>query len=172
MNNDTIFLLDANSLITPHLTFYPFDFAPSFWSQLETHIESGRIAILDMVKDEVTRGTDALADWIKELPMGLLVDRRSADILSNLQKVLTYVQTNPCYKQEALYEWSKATVADAWLIATAMTYGYTIVTFEERNGNLSERQPSKNPKIPDVADAFGVKVVRLYEMMRDLEFLL
>ena len=26
-----IFLIDANSLITPHLTFYPFDFAPGFW---------------------------------------------------------------------------------------------------------------------------------------------
>ena len=36
-----IFLIDANSLITPHLTYYPFDFAESFWSQMEEHIQNG-----------------------------------------------------------------------------------------------------------------------------------
>lgn len=172
MSNDAIFLLDANALMTPHLTFYPFDFAPSFWTQLETHIESGRIAILDMVKDEVTRGNDSLVDWMNDVQIRTFVDHRSVDIIINFQKVLNHVQTNPCYTPRALQEWSKETVADAWLIATAMTYGYTIVTFEERSGGLSERQPSKNAKIPDVADVFGVKVVKLYEMMRNLEFLL
>lgn len=27
---DELFLIDANALITPHLTYYPFDFAPQF----------------------------------------------------------------------------------------------------------------------------------------------
>ena len=44
------FLIDANSLITPYKRFYPFDFAPGFWTQMEDHIQSGEIAILDLVK--------------------------------------------------------------------------------------------------------------------------
>ena len=28
--SEAIFLIDSNSLITPHLTYYPFDFAPGF----------------------------------------------------------------------------------------------------------------------------------------------
>lgn len=170
MSNDTIFLVDANSLITPHLSFYPFDFAPSFWSQLETHIASGRIAILDMVKDEILRGTDSLCTWMQDAPVGLLIDHRSPEIISNYQKVLTHVQTQPCYKPSALHEWSKASVADPWIIATAMTHGYTIVTFEGRNNNLSAHQPSKEAKIPNVAEAFDANVIRLYDMMRILEF--
>lgn len=60
--SEEIFLIDANSLITPHLTFYPFDFAPGFWSQLEQSIQDGRIAILDMVKAEILHGNDNLKE--------------------------------------------------------------------------------------------------------------
>ena len=38
--SSSIFLIDANSLITPHLTYYPFDFAPGFWEQIERPIVS------------------------------------------------------------------------------------------------------------------------------------
>lgn len=34
--SEAIFLIDSNSLITPHLTYYPFDFAPGFWNQIGT----------------------------------------------------------------------------------------------------------------------------------------
>ena len=63
MDNEK-FLIDANSFITPHLQFYPFDFAKSFWSQIEAQIEIGSIVILDMVKAEVLRGNDNLKDWM------------------------------------------------------------------------------------------------------------
>ena len=48
MGNE-IFLLDSNIFIQPKNTFYPFDFAPGFWQQLQKHIESGEIAVLDIV---------------------------------------------------------------------------------------------------------------------------
>ena len=65
-----IFLIDANSLITPHLTFYPFDFAPGFWNQLERPIKDGRIVVLDMVKAEILHGNDSLKEWMEELDVG------------------------------------------------------------------------------------------------------
>lgn len=113
------------------------------------------------------------ADAIGKKNAALSEARKKAekpDILMNYGKVLQYVQNHPCYKQSALQEWSKASVADAWIIATAVACGYTIVTFEKAVGNLSERNPSKNAKIPNVASEFGVSVVTLYDMMRTLGF--
>ena len=70
------FLIDANAFITPHLQYYPFDLAPSFWQQLENPIKDGTIVVLDMVKAEVLQGTDSLRSWMDTLEIGELVDRK------------------------------------------------------------------------------------------------
>lgn len=163
-----IFLMDSNSFIAPYKTFYSFDFAPGYWTQLENGIKSGRIQILDLVKNEITSGDDDLKKWMGGLSFNA-IDRRQLSILAEYAKVLQHIQTNPLYKSAALTEWSKANIADPWLIATAKVYGYTIITFEER-GKISPGSPSKNAKIPNVADHFGVKTEKLYYLMRELEF--
>ena len=38
-----IFLIDANSLITPYLTYYPFDFAESFWDKWRNIFKMGTL---------------------------------------------------------------------------------------------------------------------------------
>lgn len=167
-----IFLIDANSFITPHLTFYPFDFAQRFWEQMKDHIEEGNIAVLDLVKAEILQGNDNLTDWMKTIMIGRYVDRRTPDILTNYGDILEYIQTNNCYKPSALAEWSKATVADPWLISAAKVNKFTIITFETPNKGLNPRDPSKYAKIPDVATVFGVKTDTLFYMMRTLGFTL
>lgn len=164
------FLIDANAFITPHLQYYPFDFAPSFWQQLECSVKDGRIVMLDMVKAEVLQGTDSLHDWMESLEIGELIDRRQPDILAKYSQVLTHLQTNPCYQEAALREWSKASVADPWIIATAAAYGYTIITLEKSIPGLSPKAPTKKPKIPDVAKALGVQTQDLFYLMRKLNF--
>lgn len=167
-----IFLIDANSLITPYLTYYPFDFAESFWGQMEEHIQNGSIAILDLVKDEIRQGEDSLKDWMDALTISNYIDRRDPTILTYYGTVLSHIQTNDCYKSSALTEWAKGTVADPWLISTAKAKGYTIITFEVPNKGLNSRSPSKNAKNPDVASVFGVKTANLFYMMRALGFTL
>lgn len=167
-----IFLLDTNSFITPHLTYYPFDFAPGFWEQLERNIENGRIAVLDIVKAEILQGNDNLKEWMEELDIQEHIDHRDAGILAKYGAVLQSVQSNPCYKTAALTEWSKGNVADAWLIAAAAAKGYTLITFEEPNKGLNARTPSKEAKIPDIAAEFDVKTANLFYMMRELGFAL
>ncbi len=169
---EEIFIIDANSLITPHLNYYPFDFAPGFWEQMEQNILSGKIVILDMVKNEILQGDDALSKWMAKLSIQTILDRREPSILKYYQRILRYIQANECYKPQALAEWSRNTVADPWLIAAAKTHGYTIITFEVHNNGLSHRNPSKNAKIPDVAQEFGVKTETLFYMMRELRFFL
>ena len=164
------FLIDSNSLMTPHLTYYPFDFAKSFWTQMEEQIAQGRIVILDTVKAEILKGNDSLQEWMEHIEIGKLIDHRELSILQKYGEVLQCVQENPVYQAAALAEWARDSVADPWLIATAAVYGYTIVTFETENKGLNSRNPSKNAKIPDVAKKFGVNVKNLYYMMRELNF--
>ena len=164
------FLIDANAFITPHLQYYPFDLAPSFWQQLEEPIKDGTIAVLDMVKAEVLQGTDSLRDWMDTLEIGEFIDRRQPAILAKYAQVLTHLQTDPCYQEAALREWSKASVADPWIIATAAAYGYIVITFEKPIPGLSPKTPTKRPKIPDVARALGVQTQDLFYLMRKLNF--
>lgn len=168
--SNSIFLIDANSFITPHLTYYPFDFAPGFWEQIEQPIKSGKIAILDLVKNEILQGNDKLKEWIDKLDIGLYIDHRDPAILTKYSAILQYIQGNSCYKPSALHEWSNGSVADPWLIATTAIHSYTIVTFEVPNKGLNIRNPSKNAKIPDIAQVFGVETTNLFHMMRELKF--
>ena len=69
----------------------------------------------------------------KALEIGDYLDRRQPEIIAKYTEVLTHLQTNPCYQEAALREWSKATVADPWLIAAAAVKGYTIITLETPN---------------------------------------
>jgi hypothetical protein len=163
------YLIDSNSLITPYESFYPFDFAQIFWTQLGVHILSGSVVILDIVHDEILRGGDSLSEWLSGLEDQEIVDHRQSAILQKYQEILTHLQTNPCYKPNALAEWSREDIADAFLIATAATYGYTLITFETPNAGLNSRDPSKEAKIPDVAKVFDVPTHNLYYLMRLLE---
>lgn len=164
-----IFLIDANSLITPHLQFYPFDLVPGFWTQIEEHIKNGSIKILDMVRAEILqgRGTDDLKIWMESINVDV-IDRRKQEIIEQYAAVVQYLQSSPLYKPSALAEWSRGTVADPWLIATAAAYHYTLITFEKPSGGLSVKTPNKVAKIPDIANEFGVKTQSLYYLMRSL----
>lgn len=164
------YLIDTNSLITPYKTYYPFDFAEKFWNQLEGEISKGRLVVLDLVKAELAKGDDELSEWIKNISSSLIFSHRNPAIVAKYGEVLTHLQISGFYKEKALADWARADIADAWLIATAAVYGYTIITFETPNGNLNTRNKSGRAKIPDVSTAFGVKCENLYYMMRQLSF--
>ena len=164
------FLIDANVFITPYRQYYPFDLAPSFWEKLEELIKDGTIVVMDMVKAEILQSTDDLSAWMGSLVIGDYLDRRQPEIIAKYTAVLTHLQTNPCYQEAALHEWSRATVADPWLIATAAAKGYTIITLETPNKNLSPSNPTKRPKIPDVASALEVETQNLFYLMRKSNF--
>lgn len=149
MGDNEIFLVDSNSFMTPFRFYYAFDLVPAYWKELNKHINSGRIVVLDIVKDEIDKGNDDLAKWIADL-----------DQLTVVPKVTE--KTVGCYQEVMRY------VADPWLIASAKANGYTIVTEEKSSTGLSKKTPNKGAKIPDVAKYFGVKTVDVFDMMRKL----
>ncbi len=165
---DNCFLIDSNSIITPYKTYYPFDFAEKFWNQIKNKVESGEVVIIDVVKDELVRGDDDLSDWIKEIENALIESRSDPQVIQKYAEILNYIQTSDLYKEAALREWADAKIADAWLIAFAAVNGCKVVTFEKENKGLNSKQPTKNAKIPDICNEFGVGYVDLFQMMRTL----
>ena len=170
------FLIDSNSLIEPFNKYYPFEIAPRFWKLMKENINSGSIVLPDKVRDELlntrSKEEDELTRRVRSLPKDLILDHRDPKILENYSKIMDYLNGNKNYQQNALTEWAKNNVADAWLIAASAAYGYTLVTFEKGNRSLHPKNPAKKAKIPDVANVFGVKTTTLFDMMKLLNFTL
>lgn len=166
------FLIDSNSLITPYKMYYPFDFARKFWDQLYEKIENQEVVMLDLVKQELVKGDDDLSEWVSSIDNELILDRRDPNILSNYGEVLAHLQVSGLYQEKALVAWSQAHIADPWLIATARTYGFTIITLEKPNGGLKAQNKVGSAKIPDVCNAFDVQCKDLFYMMRALSFMM
>lgn len=97
---------------------------------------------------------------------------------------MNYINTANVYVGSGASNWSSVGKADPILVAIAMTFNHRIVTFEQRSGAFqkinnngkSSNKPknpnyrtSKEPKIPDVADYFGVGCVDFYTVERDLK---
>lgn len=162
------FLIDSNSFMTPYRQYYAFDLIPTYWDELSKHADTGRLVLLDMVKAEIDKGGDALADWVGKQTGFEICNHVTAEIISKYQEVLQYVHNCGLYKEQALQAWAPENIADPWLIAAAAVNDYTIITAEVPSGGLSPKTPNKNAKIPDVAKAFGVKTNNLYYMMSRL----
>ncbi|MGN0945942.1 MAG: DUF4411 family protein [Megasphaera sp.] len=165
-------LLDTNTFLTPYESYYAPDLAPTFWKKLEAVLAKNKnLAVLDLVTDELLKGKDELQEWIQSL-----IDLRKINIISHndveiikwYSRVLQFLQDSPLYTPKALREWSKAGLADPWLIATAKAYDYTIITFEIPSGNIDVKSPSGRPKIPSIGSQFGIRCQNLYYLMRQM----
>ena len=126
------FLIDSNSIITPYNSYYSFDISIKFWEQLKAKINDGSIIILDLVKDEILKGEDDLSNWFNNLGISTCISHKEPNIISKYAEILQFIQQNSCYKESALKEWAQEHIADAWLIATASVYNYTLITFERK----------------------------------------
>ena len=168
MHNNAKYLIDSNTLITPYNMYYPFDLAPKFWEKLKNEIDNGCLCIPDMVKNEVAKGKDELSDWINTIDNTLIFSVKVPDVMVKYSEILTYVQTCGYYKQDAVTNWSRKEIADAWIIATASVHGLTVITQEVSNGNLNTTNKARNAKIPDICKQFNVPCGDLFYMMRQL----
>jgi hypothetical protein len=81
---------------------------------------------------------------------------------------MNYIRTSGFYSSIALNAWAQGNKADPWIIAAAMAYNYTVITFETFNQGLNINQPSKIVKIPNVCQQFDVVCKDLYYMMHKL----
>lgn len=166
MNNK--FLIDSNSFISPYRQFYACDIVPSYWEELSKHIEKKEIVLLDMVQYELAKGDDKLPDWLSNQDFEIC-SHVTKEVVDNYGTVMRYLKNCGYYTDKGVNSWAQGDVADPWLVAVAMAYKYTVVTFEVGSGALSVKVKTGKVKIPDVAAHFNVECVDLYEMMRRLK---
>lgn len=172
MKGEDIFLVDSNSFMTPFRRYYAFDLVPAYWEALRPYILSGEIVILDMVKSEIDKGEDDLAEWLNSFDNITILPHVSEANVEGYSAIIQYIAECGLYKESALQIWAQGNVADPWLIASSLANDYILVTEEQPSGGLSKKNPNKYAKIPDVAKHFGVRTMDVYGMMRELEILI
>ena len=158
--------MDANSLITPHRGPYRFETVPQYWDFLKQKAEEGIIGSPELVLDiELTSSdpskADSLEGWAKPL-RGILFLPADAATQTKYKEVVQYVQMNPRFKQHWIAPFLGK--ADPWLVAYAAALGGRIVTFE------TPEPLTRKPKIPDIAQHFGVDCVNVWDMLAELGF--
>lgn len=151
------YLLDANVFIAAKNLHYGFDFCPGFWDWLRRAHQSGTVASIEKVGDELTAGQDELARWAQTLPDGFFV-RPDATTIPSLSTVATWVNNQPNYSPAAKSTFLQ--IADYYLVAQAHAGKHIVVTHERHNNSVHV------VKIPSVALGVGLTCVTPFEMLR------
>jgi hypothetical protein len=153
-----MYLIDASVLIDAKRRYYPFDVVPAFWDWLKAAHQGGKVHVVEKVYDEILAGGDDLATWIAAMPSSFVLATTNIAAAS-LQAVSVWAYNNSQYTQAAKNDF--LSVADYYLVAHAHTISATVVT------NETAGTGSRNKiKIPDACNAFGVKCLTPFEMLR------
>ena len=161
-----IYILDTSVLIQAHRVYYSFDIAPAFWNFLIESVKTDKIVSVDRVNDEILKGNDELADWVRnDFSFAFENTKDDSDVLINYSKLMKWANKSTQFIQAAKDEFARADNADAWTIAYASTHNCVLVTQEVLNNNIRRKIP-----IPNVCVAFDVKYIDTFTLLRELNF--
>src|SRR6266496_4270053 len=148
------FCADTSAWMDGWQRYYPQDVFPSLWAKLEEPISSGQIVSSEEVYVELKKKADDLHDWIKGhknmlVPLSEQIQRRSSELLIEYPRLVDTLRGR--------------SMADPFVIATALELGAVVVTGEILTGKLDK------PRIPDVCQAKGVRWITFLQMIRELK---
>ena len=92
------FLIDSNSFMTPYRQYYAFDLVPTYWKELSKCMDTGKIVLLDMVKGEIDKGRDDLAEWVDKQTGFIICNHVNATIIINIRKYCSMYRIAACIK--------------------------------------------------------------------------
>lgn len=161
MTASRTYVLDANVFIEAARRYYAFDIAPSFWQILIDHAGKGQVLSIDHIKVELERGKDELAKWAKNDFHECFVSTEDDEVIAAYRQIMIWSQGQAQFTTAAKAEFAR--VADGWLVAYALAKGCIVVTHEQFNLEAKARI-----MIPNGCQAFGVKYVDTFQMMREL----
>ncbi|MDP3010945.1 MAG: DUF4411 family protein [Methylococcales bacterium] len=160
------YLIDANIFIQAKNLHYRFEFCQGFWDWLIQAHQAGIIFSIDKVKMELKNGRDddPVKNWMIDSSLNnfFLPDTRDSSVMSSYGQIMSWLASDTHYTQPAKNEFARFDVADAFLIAVAKTYDYTIVTHEQ-----SRPEAKKRVLIPDAANAFGIRTIMIYDLLSE-----
>lgn len=156
-----LYLLDANTLITAHRTWYALNRVPEFWRWILHHAEAGTVKIPPEIYTEVENGTDELAVWMKD-PDNKKVLRLTEDA------DLTKVQTVLALYGDPLSEADLIKIGqDPFLVAAALGDANRCVVTGEVS---SAGKKGANRKVPNICDDCGVLWRSPVDFINELDF--
>jgi hypothetical protein len=153
-----MYLIDSDVFIDAKNRHYGFDIVPAFWEWIEQAHRAGRVFTVQRVADEVVAGADELADWMKRQPASFRLSAGSDD--QPALNVLSQWATGVGYTQAAAATFLQA--ADYFLVAQALTLGFTVVTQE-----TSDPAAKRRIKIPDACKALKIPWLTPFNMLRN-----
>lgn len=139
----------------------PSDVWPTFWSKMSALINSGEVFTSEKVKEEIERGNDELVQWLKDNAPSSFYFPTDDDVMSKYGEVQRWASGTGRFTPSALNEF--ASVADAFLVATAAAKNMVVVTYETPAPNSIRRV-----KIPDACTAMGVRYCDLNTALKEL----
>jgi len=158
------YLIDANVFIQAKNFHYRFEFCQSFWDWIIQAHHANIVFSIDKVKKELKKGKieDLVRIWINDkLPNDFfLPDIKDNSVIPSYIEIMQWINSDTHYTPQAKKEFAREDVADAFLIAVARTYGYTIVTHEKGN-----TEAKKRVLIPDAAKVFKVESIMIYDLL-------
>lgn len=155
------YLIDANILITGYKVHYPIDVHVSYWKAIAAQITNGNFVIVDKVKNEVQ--DEEIVEWLKQNIDKKLYETTN-DSLEQYGHIQKWAMKNPTFSLSQKNHFADKNVADPFLVAKAMNYGYKVVTYENSAGKGSSKI-----KIPDVCEQFGVQCITINQALRELK---
>ena len=150
------YLVDANVFIQAKNLHYGFDFCPAFWEWLVVQNDTGNVASIEKIADELASGEDDLAAWAKDRGPAFFLPADDT-VLPALGAVSAWA-SGQGYEPAAVFTFLQ--VADYWLVAHALAHEYTIVTHEVPGHSL------KKIKIPNACINLRLPCISPYEMLR------
>lgn len=160
-----MYLLDANTLMEAHDTFYPVDRVKPFWDWIRFKAEAGLIKMPLEVFSEFT-GDGLHVQWINDPDVKAALVLNEAANPALIQRVINigYQGTDPAFDdiQHTMYG------QDPFLAAYALVdpEGRTVVTREK--SKRSRRLGAT--KLPDACDDLGVNWINDFQLYRVLNF--
>lgn len=153
-----MYLLDSNVFIDAKNRYFAFDIVPAFWDWLVGQHQAGNAFTAQAVYDEIVGGGDDLAAWMKAQPASFRLAPGSADSVG-LAAVSAWANSVG-FKPAAVSDFLAS--ADYFIVAQALTLGYTVVTHE-----TPDPASRKRVKIPDACSAVSVAWISPYTWLRD-----
>lgn len=154
------YLFDTNIFIRSKNEM-PSDVWPTFWKKMSELINSGNVNTSEKVKEEIDRGKDDLTQWMKDNAPDTFYYSVDADVISKYKEVQDWASGTGRFTPSALSDF--ASVADAYLVATAAAKSMVVVTYETSDPNCKRRV-----KIPDACIAIGVRYCDLNTALKEL----
>jgi len=147
------YVLDTNVFINMQ-RLYPPDVVSSLWVKMAELIDDGIAISCSEVFDELSIGSDDLIEWVKLRGNSFVISDASVQ-----EEVRDILLKHP----NLVVGTRKANNADPFVIALAKKTRCTLVSDETRAG-------ANNPvKIPNVCDAYGIKLIKFVDFLREMK---